>query len=117
MQISTITSSIIIYATYYSYKKNIHNNTDIYLNLKDKDKQVEDEDEDENLKKVFKAKSYISYISLYRIAGYIVFIYSLLYLMDEKLFNAIAYMIGISVLPISIIITLLIKTLNKKEII
>ncbi len=54
-------------------------------------------------------KSASGFASIYRIIGYILLVVGFFYLNNNQLFNAIAYVIGISIVPAAILVVSLIK--------
>lgn len=60
-------------------------------------------------------KSGFSFMSLYRFAGYIILIIGFFYLVNNKLFEPIAYLIGLFVVPLSMLLMKLISKEIKLE--
>jgi hypothetical protein len=99
-QCAYIASSLVVYATYKSYYKNIITNSNLYAQAINIDEEIDEIEDTRGLR----LKSIGSYFSFYRIFGYLVLIFSVIYLIKYNLFNAIGYMVGVSLMPFSIIL-------------
>ncbi|WP_281950696.1 hypothetical protein [Nitrosophilus kaiyonis] len=134
-QIAMIASLFVTYASFLGYKKVVIKKSKEYINIDDRDvidkiedrfdlyseekkeneidaKKVFEEEKQklknskENLKNFFMTSG--GFLSIYRIISYLFLIFSILFLINNKEFNAIAYFIGLSIVPISALITSLV---------
>jgi ABC-type transport system involved in cytochrome bd biosynthesis fused ATPase/permease subunit len=136
IQIAFISSLIITIGSFYGYKKNIQNRVNLtdnqFLNntadtidkiddpydlYSDDIKQTQENKISKtinNIKQTTKntIKSFGAFGSLYRVVGYVVLIIGFFYLNNNQLLNPIAYLIGLIITPI---IVLLFAFLNRKN--
>ena len=57
-------------------------------------------------------KSSLSFVSLYRIAGYAILVLGFFYLVNNKLFEPFSYMVGLFIVPLSLLLS---KLISKSE--
>lgn len=107
-QIAYLCVTFVIFTSYMTYKTSIMQSAKLYS---DTGKKVSHKES----KKIFRVKNLLSYISIYRLAGYATLTFTILYLMNNQLFNAIGYIAGVSITPFSIILYLAFSIMLKKK--
>ena len=100
LEFAYFTSGVVIYLSFFSYKSKIREtlqNYEIPKNTK------EDEDDIE----IDKYKTTIStFVSVYRVFGYILLILGFFYLLKNNFFIHIPYFMGLTILPLAIILSI-----------
>jgi Ca2+/Na+ antiporter len=99
IQIAFLSSLIVTYTTFLSYKKNV------LANIDNQTEFIED-DENTTSKKNYLInlkKSFFSFASLYRVGGYVVLIVGFFYLNNNAMLNIYSYLFGFLIVPISIL--------------
>ena len=136
-QISFITSLIITFGTYLSYKNNVQKNLENQIILDDTDmiekmddpydlyssdinEEIIDNPTKEQILQANKPikqnyfanlkKSILTYASFYRIGGYLTLIVGFFYLVNNQLFDVWAYLFGFIIVPISVLIASFFKS-------
>jgi hypothetical protein len=116
-QVASITSSILIYLTYFSYKKSVEYKASIYddsgRDILDKMNDEFELFEKEDIKESKKdsmitngVKNFPLFVSFYRIAGYAILGMGFYVLVSQNILYLPTYLAGISMLPISAMIYL-----------
>jgi len=101
-QISYFSAGFVIFITYITYKKSILKNAKIYAKTTQnkKDKEVSYK----VISKIFRGQNLFSYLSIYRLVGYLILSFSIIFMIEHKIFNAVGYITGVSIIPISIVV-------------
>ncbi len=113
-QVSFISFSLIVFVSYLSYKNRINRsvaNYDSSLTIDDDDKFELYEDNEkpgkiDNIKQTAKNTydNLGTFASVYRIVSYAVFVLGFFALKEQNILQPVAYLVGISVLPVGIIV-------------
>lgn len=113
-QVSFVTFSMIVFVSYLSYKNKVKKSVANYDKnfMTDDNNKLELYDEEVDIKPTNNIKQTAKniydnlgrFISIYRIMSYAVFILGFFALKEQNVFKPVAYLVGISVLPVGIIV-------------
>ena len=123
-QVAFFTSLLVTYVTFLSYKNIVLKNVENQTHTDNKDRDIIDKQDDpydlyssEINEQILEAnkpikqnhfknlkKSFLSFVSFYRIGGYITLIVGFFYLVNNNLFDVWSYLFGFLVVPISVLL-------------
>jgi hypothetical protein len=121
LEVAFVSSSILIYLTYYSYKKSVEYKVSLYVvndnrdsldSIDDKFELYEEKEDDFKQQNIIKSKRVRIpiFLSLYRVVGYSILVVGFYFMIKYNILDGIFYIVGVSILPISSLFYLFTKS-------